>query len=104
VKEDSFRDFVLEQLSSIRPLFCRPMFGGYGLYQGDTFFGIVHKGRLYFKVDDAGRALYVDAGSSPFRPSAKQILASFYEVPADVLESTPHIAEWAARAVDAAKK
>jgi len=43
------------------------MFGGYGLRSGGVFFGIVHKGRLYFKVDDASRPDYQAAGSEPFR-------------------------------------
>jgi len=32
MKEDSFRDFVLDQLRSLEGGSCRAMFGGYGLY------------------------------------------------------------------------
>lgn len=49
-KSDSFKDFVLDQLADLRGVTARSMFGGYGLYQGGTFFGIIHKDRLYFKV------------------------------------------------------
>jgi DNA transformation protein len=45
----SFKDFVLDQLQGVPDLECRSMFGGHGLYQEETFFGIVFKGRLYFK-------------------------------------------------------
>ena len=31
-KEDSFRDFVLDQLHALGDIRCRAMFGGYGLY------------------------------------------------------------------------
>ena len=31
VKTDSFKDFVLDQLSDLRGVTCRAMFGGYGL-------------------------------------------------------------------------
>lgn len=41
---DGFKDFVLDQLADLRGLRCRAMFGGYGLYRGNTFFGIIHKG------------------------------------------------------------
>lgn len=50
-KEDSFRDFVLDQLPALGDIRCRAMFGGYGLYLGEDFFGIVYDGRLYFKTD-----------------------------------------------------
>jgi len=50
-KYDGFKDFVLDQLSDLHGVTCRAMFGGYGLYCGRVFFGIVHKGRLYFKTN-----------------------------------------------------
>ncbi len=51
-KDESFKDFVLDQLQEIDNVEARRMFGGYGLYQDETFFGIVHKGQLYFKIDE----------------------------------------------------
>ena len=99
---DSFREFVLEQLEEAGDVSCRAMFGGYGLYRAGAFFGIIYKGRLYFKVSEASRALYARAGMKPFRPSAKQTLSSFYEVPADILESREDLAAWAATATRAA--
>ena len=41
-KEDSFRDFVLDQLRSLEGVTCRSMFGGDGLYLGADFFAIVY--------------------------------------------------------------
>ena len=46
MKADSFKDFVLDQLADLRGITTRAMFGGYGGDQHDTFFGIIHKGRL----------------------------------------------------------
>lgn len=62
------------------------MFGCHGLYHNDIFFGIIFKGRLYFKTDSATRAEYLEHGMKPFRPSSKQTLKNYYEVPADVIE------------------
>ena len=62
------------------------MFGGYGLYQDETFFGIVHKGRLYFKIDDSTVGEYRKRKMKPFRPNAKQTLKSYYQVPLEILE------------------
>ena len=94
-KHDGFRDFVLDQLSELPGLTHRAMFGGYGLYQRDIFFGIIHKGRLYFKVAPKTVVHYKEQGMKPFRPNAKQTLKSFYEVPVDIIEDSEHLAEWA---------
>jgi len=48
---DSFKDYVVDQLRELGNVDCRAMFGGYGLYRSDNFFGILHKGRLYFKTN-----------------------------------------------------
>ena len=104
MKDDSFRDFVLEQLGGNGRVVCRAMFGGYGLYRENAFFGIIFKGRLYFKVSEASRADYVAAGKLMFKPSAKMTLKSFYEVPEDVLESRFLILEWAETAIRTANK
>jgi DNA transformation protein len=95
-----FKAFVEDQLGGLRRgLSCRAMFGGYGLYEGRTFFGIIFKGRLYFKTSDATRGRYVAAGMKPFRPSATQTLKRYYEVPADVLEDADALAAWAREAL-----
>ena len=97
-ERDSFKDFVLDQLGDLPGVACRAMFGGYGLYRGEVFFGIVHKSRLYFKTDDAGRETYRQRGMKPFRPNAKQTLKTYYEVPIDVLEDAAQLTNWADRA------
>ena len=92
---DGFKEFVLDQLADLRGLTCRAMFGGYGLRYREVFFGIIHKGRLYFKVSPATLAGYTQQGMKPFKPNAKQTLKSFYEVPADVLEDAELLTTWA---------
>ena len=94
-KHDGFKDFVLDQLSGLDGVTCRAMFGGYGLYCGRVFFGIVHTGRLYFKTNETSRHRYIERGMKPFRPSAAQTLKNYYEVPVDVLEDTGELTIWA---------
>jgi DNA transformation protein and related proteins len=94
-KRDGFKDFVLDQLTDLRGVACRAMFGGYGLYQSGTFFGIIHKGRLYFKVSPETVGRYKEQGMKPFRPNARQTLKSFYEVPVDIIEDAERLTEWA---------
>jgi len=75
------------------------MFGGWGLYGGEVFFGIISDDRLYFKTDDVTREMYVAAGMGPFVASAKQTLKNYYEVPAEVLENHDELAAWARAAM-----
>ena len=99
---DSFVAFVLEQLGDVDGLGCRAMFGGHGLYAGPTFFGILFDGKLYFKTDESTAGEYRRLGMTPFRPSDRQLLKTYYEVPADVLESRSELRRWAETAVRAA--
>ncbi|MER3422695.1 MAG: competence protein TfoX [Nitrospiraceae bacterium] len=98
MSDDSFTAFVLDQLHDLRGVTCRAMFGGHGLYLGPVFFGIIHKGRLYFKTDAVGRALYVKKGMKPFQPNAKQRLKNYYEVPVDIIEDQMQLSVWARKA------
>ena len=74
------------------------MFGGTGLYMNQSFFGIVHKGSLYMRTDEASRPDYVKAGSRPFNPRGQKELHRYYEVPADVLDDAEELLAWAKRA------
>lgn len=94
-KHDGFKDFVLDQLADLRGLTCRAMFGGYGLRYREAFFGIIHKGRLYFKITPETAGSYRALGAKPFRVTSKMTLKTYYEVPADILEDAARLAEWA---------
>lgn len=99
MKNDSFKNFVLDQLRGLRGVTCRAMFGGDGLYQGETFFGIIHNGRLYFKTDEVTLPAYRAKGMKPFRPNSKQTLKTYYEVPVGVIEDQEELTAWARQAV-----
>ena len=102
-KDRSFLDYVLrDALARVPGVVGKPMFGGWGIYQGPRFFGIVFKGRLFFKVSEDTVAGYRERGSEPFSPSARQTLKSFYEVPSEVLDAPPLMADWARDAIRAA--
>ncbi|HEY3644744.1 MAG TPA: TfoX/Sxy family protein [Gammaproteobacteria bacterium] len=93
--DTSFLDYVLEQLAEARGIKTRAMFGGFGIYMGTSFFGIVHKGSLYMRTDEASRPDYVKAGSRPFNPKGKVELHRYYEVPAHVLDDSEELLVWA---------
>jgi DNA transformation protein len=95
-KPDGFKEYVEGQLGGDASF--RAMFGGYGIYRGDVFFGIVSRSRLYFKTGPLTRRDYVAKGMGPFKPNARQTLKSYYEVPADVLEDAETLRAWALKA------
>ncbi|MBS0181071.1 MAG: TfoX/Sxy family protein [Nitrospira sp.] len=99
-KNDGFKDFILDQLTELNGVAARAMFGGYGLYQRAKFFGIIHKGCLYFKVSATTVHNYKNHGMQPFRPNAKQTLKSFYGVPIDVIEDAEILTQWAASVIE----
>src|ERR1019366_5017446 len=102
--DDSFKEFVLDQLGALTEVRARAMFGAHGLYQGEHFFGILDEGRLFFKTDAQSQADYMARGMEPFTYESKGrvLTMSYHEVPPDVLENAPELVAWAQRAVQAA--
>ena len=94
-RDDSFREFVVDQLRGLPEVAALPMFGGHGLYLGESFFGIIHASRLYFRTDERSRAAYLDLGMKAFRPRPGTTLGTYYEVPVEVLESCDELKRWA---------
>lgn len=102
--DESFKEFVLDQLRALPGLRAKAMFGAHGLYQADRFFAILDEGRLYFKVSEASRAAYVERGMKPFTYEMKGLVTamSYYEVPPDVLENAGELVIWANQAIQVA--
>jgi len=98
MRDDPFKEFVLDQLRGLEGLGCRAMFGGYGLYVGDVFFGIIHDGQMYLKTTDGTRGEFLRRGMGPFRPSEKQTLKTYYQVPPEILEDRDALLEWSRHA------
>jgi DNA transformation protein len=100
---EGFRDFVLDQLSDVKDLRAKSMFGGVGLYSGDVFFGILAADVLYFKVGDANRADYTRVKSKPFAPYPGKPSMNYFTVPISVVEDRELLPRWAARSIDVAR-
>jgi DNA transformation protein and related proteins len=102
--DESFKEFVLDQLSALPDVRARAMFGAHGLYQGEHFFGILDEGRLFFKTNAQSRAEYLARGMGPFTYESKGrvLTMGYHEVPPDVLENAPELVAWAQRAIQSA--
>jgi len=99
--DDSFKEFVLDQLGALPELRARAMFGAHGLYAGDKFFGILDEGRLFFKTDAASAADYTACGMGAFtyESKGKVMTMAYHEVPPDMLENAPELTAWARKAI-----
>ena len=96
--DESFKDFILDQLAGLDKLRVKKMFGSFGLYCGDKFFAIISDDVLYFKTNPETAKRYIEAGMTPFAPSPDQILKNYYQVPDEILES-PEIVGWANQSI-----
>lgn len=99
--EDSFKEFVLDQLAALPEVKARAMFGAHGLYQGEQFFAILDEGRLFFKTNETSQADYLARGMKPFTYQArgKRLTMNYHEVPPEILENAPALVAWSRQAI-----
>ena len=104
--DESFKEFVLDQLGTLPDVRARAMFGAHGLYSGGRFFGILDEGRLFFKTDAQSQADYIAYGMGPFtyESRGRVMTMGYHEVPPDVLENAPELVVWARRAIAVAAR
>ena len=102
---EEYLAYVVEQLADWGPLVSKKMFGGVGLFREGMMFGLLANDTAYLKTDDVNRADYEAAGMEAFHPfegKKRAMTMPYYEIPADILEDTDRLAEWADRAFAAA--
>jgi DNA transformation protein and related proteins len=98
-------EFICDQLSDWAPVTPRRFFSGAAICRGDVIFGIIIRDTIYFRTDDINRVDYENLGMNPFRyerPGRKVTAMAYHELPADILEDSEQLAQWAAKAYDAA--
>lgn len=82
----------------------RRMFGGHGVFLGDTMFALIAEDVLYFKVDGQTLDDFIEAGSEPFTylRGGKTLQLSYYSAPDGTIEDSEAVCPWAERAIGAA--
>jgi DNA transformation protein len=105
-KQPEFLGHVLDLLQPLGEVRARAMFGGWGLYFEERIFAIIAFDTLYFKVDDVNRAEFVAYRLQPFRYEGKgnAIEMSYYHPPAEALERSAVLCEWAWKGIAAARR
>ena len=88
-----------ESLLPLGDVRIRKMFGGYGVFEGETMFALVDSnGVIFFKADDTNRQMYEEAGSQ------KHGRMPYFQVPNEVLADEQTLKDWAHTSIDVSKK
>jgi DNA transformation protein len=95
---------VLDRLSSVKALRSKSMFGGYGLYSGAYFFGLVWQSSLFLFTDEESRKRYKKAGMGPFVFKEGQREGNYFEIPAKIFDNEDALTKWAEEAVECRRK
>jgi TfoX/Sxy family transcriptional regulator of competence genes len=69
--DQTFVDFILDQLNAPAQMVGKKMFGEYGLYAGDKLFALVCDNKLFLKPTAAGRAFIREVVEAAPFPGAK---------------------------------
>ena len=102
-----FRNHVAELLKPIGAIGVRGMFGGAGIYSGDTMFALIADDTLYFKTDDGNRAAFSAEGCGPFTfksGSGRKVSTSYWLVPPKLMDEPDALVAWAREALAAARR
>jgi DNA transformation protein len=100
-----FLDYVLEQLAGLSALRSNRMFGGVGLYSEGLFFGLIDDDTLFFKTGDLNIAAYQTRNMPRFMPfpDRPEAVLGYHQVPADVIEDSETLVDWARQSVAVAR-
>ena len=69
--DQSFVDYIIDQLSTFAPVTYRKMFGEYALYSGSKVVALVCDNQLFVKPTETGRAFIGKPTEAPAYPGAK---------------------------------
>ena len=101
---DDFVTHLRELLDPLGAIRIQPMFGGFGVYRNNLMFGLVAYNTLYLKADRNNQGQFEERGLGPFvyEGKGKPVAMSYYEAPAEALDSPVHMEPWARSAYGAA--
>ena len=102
MKDESYKEYILDLLDDWEGIYMKRMFGGWGLFHNDMILGLIFDNELYLKVDDSSKAEYKARGSRPFtyKRGGKEVALSYWLVPEEVLEDRGVFLEWALQSLE----
>jgi DNA transformation protein len=103
VLNEEFKEFIMGQLEGLDGVSVRNMFGGAGIFHDGKMFALLHRSRMFLKVDDSNREGFESAGMEQFQPfENKPMKMPYYEVPPEVLEEKDLLQEWSKASIKVA--
>ncbi|CAA0089258.1 Uncharacterised protein [Starkeya nomas] len=92
---------IADIFAAFRPVRCRRMFGGYGLYAEGVMFGVFVGERIYLKADaELARTLEGEGAEAfTYERSGKRVALGFWSLPEAALDDADAAAELAGRAL-----
>jgi DNA transformation protein len=96
-----------ELFSAFGTVTVRRLFGGAGIYAGDTMFALVHDGVIYLKVDPTNADAFDRENLAAFSyatKDGKRGLMSYRRMPDRLYDDPEELAVWARAALAAAQR
>ncbi|MEX2648445.1 MAG: TfoX/Sxy family protein [Alphaproteobacteria bacterium] len=105
-KTTPFVERVVARLAPLGPVRARGMFGGFGVYLDDLMFALIAWDRLFFKVDDATKRTFAEAGGAAFvyDQGGQAVTMSYWEPPRKAFASAKALMPWAELGLAAARR
>jgi len=104
-------DFIRDLFAQFRPVTVRRMFSGAGLYCDGMMFGLVVRGTIYLKADEASIADFKREGSGPFTYTRgkksgrrREHALPYWRLPDRLYDDPDELAVWAERALVIAQR
>ena len=107
VANDSFAEFLREQLAPLGRITMRRMFGKMGVFCNGLMLGMIMDDTLYVRVDDHNRMVFKEAESEPplnYEKQGRTIDLAFWRVPEHLLDEADELVTWARAALAAAHR
>jgi DNA transformation protein len=98
---------IVELFSAFGPVTVRRMFGGAGIYAGETMFALIADGAIYLKAGDGNVAMFDHERLAPFTYTTSQGrrgVMSYRRMPDRLYDDPEELAVWACAALAAARQ
>ncbi|MBX9911098.1 MAG: TfoX/Sxy family protein [Beijerinckiaceae bacterium] len=97
---------IRELFADILPVRVRRMFGGHGIYDGETMFALEAGGEIWLKADAQSVQRFEAAGSAAFtyQKQGKPFAMSYWRLPDEALDDADALRDWTRLAVEAARR
>lgn len=97
---------IREVFADVMAVRIRRMFGGHGVFDGDTMFALEVGGEIYLKTDAQTQGRFAEAGCAPFtyRKQGRDQAIGYWSLPAEAFDDPSALRLWTGLAVETARR